>query len=326
MPSTEAEDRPTSDQSQDWLHIAVAVISDSAGNILISERKPDCAYAGQWEFPGGKVEEGETVELALRREISEELGLKVSSARPLIGIRHEYPDRKVWLDTWRVTMWSGEACALEGQRFDWVTPGALDDYPMLAANRPIVRASQLPDRYLVTPACEDEAVWFDGLRSSLEQGISLVRLRQVHLDDAAYGALAREVLSLCREYGAQLMVDRKAVAKSLGTGLHLTAQALGKLQSRPIEGKQWLAASCHNLQELQRAAELGCDFAMLGTVQATASHPVIQPMGWQRFSALVGAAALPVYAIGGLTPGDLPQSWASGGQGIAAIRGLWADR
>ncbi|MGH8562081.1 MAG: 8-oxo-dGTP diphosphatase MutT, partial [Nevskiales bacterium] len=104
------------------LPIAVAVVSDADGRILISERKPDCAYAGQWEFPGGKCEPGETVEAALIRELHEELGIQVESARPLIRLSHRYPDRHVLLDTWRVTAWQGRPEAREGQRFEWVRP------------------------------------------------------------------------------------------------------------------------------------------------------------------------------------------------------------
>ncbi|MGH8459081.1 MAG: NUDIX domain-containing protein, partial [Nevskiales bacterium] len=104
------------------LHIAVGVVSDAGGRVLISQRKPDCAYAGQWEFPGGKCEPAEGVEQALARELHEELGLTVHATRPLIRLRHAYPDRRVLLDTWRVTSWSGTATARENQIFEWVEP------------------------------------------------------------------------------------------------------------------------------------------------------------------------------------------------------------
>lgn len=309
-----------------YLHIAVAVVRDAAGRILISERKKDCVYAGQWEFPGGKVEAAESVTEALARELEEELGVHISAARPLIHLRYAYPDRKVILDTWEATAWRGVPESREGQRYSWVKPEALDDYPMLAANRPIVAAVQLPDQYLITPPLAGEVGGFvSGLRSSLQAGLRLVRLRQPQMSLPEYVALAAQCQAVCSAMGAELLVDRLEAASALGLGLHLPAKDLYRHDKRPLDACAWLAASCHNAEELVLAQAMDCDFVVLGAVQKTATHPAVAPLGWDRFAELARQASLPVYALGGMSLTHTEQAWHAGGQGIAAIRGLWLD-
>lgn len=308
-----------------YLHIAVGVVSDDEGRILISERRQDCVYAGQWEFPGGKLEVGESVEVALVRELEEELGLSIESARPLISLHHVYPDRKVFLDTWKVTAWSGQPESREGQRFAWVSPQALADYPMLEANNPIVRAAQLPAEYLITPDCgEDEQVFMTALEASLAAGVHLVRLRQPSLALDAYAALAVQCQSVCQSFGATLLLDDPGLASRLKTGLHLNSLDLQSFQNPANLRDAYLAASCHDLSDLQRAADIGCDFAVLGPVEMTATHAEAQPIGWDTFAQMAKSALLPVYALGGMKRADIEKSWQSGGQGVAAIRGLWS--
>ena len=87
----------------------------------------------------------------------------------------------------------------------------------------------------------------------------------------------------------------------------------------------WCGASCHDARDLQRAADLGLDYALLAPVQPTATHPEAQSLGWARFAELADRAALPVYALGGLGPADLDTAIQHGAQGVAAIRGLWPD-
>src|SRR5699024_1847962 len=147
--------------------------------------------AGDWEFPGGKVGAGESVYQALVRELAEEVGIRVRTARPLIRVRHDYPERAVLLDTWRVTAVVGHPEALEGQGVRWVPVNELHDWPLMAADGPIVTALRLPDRYLITGASADDTPAFrERLDRCLERGIKLVRLRAAELDDDAYRALA----------------------------------------------------------------------------------------------------------------------------------------
>jgi len=158
--------------------VAVAVIGDDAGRILLTRRAEHLHQGGLWEFPGGKLEPGEDTAQALRREIREELGIKVLAHRPLIQISHAYPDRTVVLDVQRVTAWLGEPGGLEGQPLSWVEPRALSDYPLPAADGHSVAAIRLPDQYLITPAdLSDEGVFLRHLALRLRAGIRLLQLR-----------------------------------------------------------------------------------------------------------------------------------------------------
>jgi 8-oxo-dGTP diphosphatase len=309
--------------SRSPLHVAVAVLRDAQGRILLSRRPQGVHLAGLWEFPGGKLEAGESVAAALLREIHEELGVTILSHRPLIQVRHSYAKKHVLLDVHLVEAWQGVAVGMEGQQVAWLPPERLGDYPMPDADRPIMTALRLPCRYLITPPqVEDESLFLQRLEMSLRQGVRLLQLRLPGLAAAPYAALALQVLALCRAHRAQLMVKHESVARQLGCGLHLTGGELLALKSRSLPSSQLLAASCHNRLQLQHAAAVGVDFATLSPVQTTASHPQAQPLGWQRFASPAREARLPVFALGGMRPEHLQQAWRSGAQGIAAIRGL----
>ena len=125
------------------LHVAVGVLTDANGRILIARRPLELHQGGLWEFPGGKVEPGETLQCALVRELKEELGVTVKATEPLLEIRHDYGDREVFLDVHRVIAWQGEAQGMEGQPLAWTLPAALGDFDFPAANVVIVEKLKL---------------------------------------------------------------------------------------------------------------------------------------------------------------------------------------
>ncbi|MBU1190714.1 MAG: Nudix family hydrolase [Gammaproteobacteria bacterium] len=305
------------------VHVAAAVITNAQGEVLISLRHAQLHQGGLWEFPGGKVEPGEEVYAALARELHEELGVTVQAARPLIRIPHAYPDKQVLLDVWQVTIFSGTPHGREGQPIRWVAPDKLVDFAFPAANQPIVTAARLPDRYLITP--EPDVDFLDQLKRAFQSGIRLVQLRAKSLDTAAYRDLARNVCELAHAQGARVLLNADpAVVLDVGAdGVHLTTARLAALSQRPLPTDHWVAASCHNAAELRQATAIGCDFAVLGPVQSTASHPGASYLGWEGFQVLADNAVLPVYALGGMQPPDQTRAWGAGAQGIAAIRSLW---
>ncbi len=122
------------------IHVAAAVIRDASGRVLIARRPPGRPLAGSWEFPGGKVADGETVRDALARELREEIGIEVRAAEPLMCYRHAYPERVVVLDVWTVGEYAGEPRALEGQALRWESLDRLMSSGLLEADRPIVEA------------------------------------------------------------------------------------------------------------------------------------------------------------------------------------------
>lgn len=120
------------------IHVVAAVIADDARRVLVTQRTAGRWLAGQWEFPGGKVEAGEPEDAALRRELQEELGVQVASARPAFALTHEYAERHVHLSIWMVDDYAGVPRGLEGQPLRWEHPAALRGLPLLPADLPIV--------------------------------------------------------------------------------------------------------------------------------------------------------------------------------------------
>ncbi|MBS7663797.1 Nudix family hydrolase [Pseudomonas lalucatii] len=308
------------------VHVAAAVIRAADGRVLIAKRPDDKHQGGLWEFPGGKVEAGEAVPTALARELEEELGICPTAARPLIQVRHDYPDKQVLLDVWEVSAFSGEPHGAEGQPLAWVAPRQLGDYEFPAANRPIVAAARLPERYLITPDGLAAPTLLRGVQAALADGIRLLQLRAPAMFDAQYRDLAVDVQGLCAGR-AQLML--KGPLEWLGdfpaAGWHLTSAQLRQLAAagRPLPAQRWLAASCHGAEELALAAQLGVDFVTLSPLQATASHPGAQPLGWARARELLQGFDRPAYLLGGVGPADVERAWQVGAQGVAGIRAFW---
>ena len=124
------------------LEVVAGALFDASGRVLIAQRPPGKMLAGRWEFPGGKLHDGEVAYDGLVRELREELGVEVQSAERLVRYQHEYPGRVVWLDMWVVGAWSGEPQGLDGQALKWVEVARLHEEDILEADAPIVAALQ----------------------------------------------------------------------------------------------------------------------------------------------------------------------------------------
>ncbi|MEN8259749.1 MAG: Nudix family hydrolase [Pseudomonadota bacterium] len=320
---------PVKFAAQQTLHVAVGVIVSRQSEVLISRRHADVHQGELWEFPGGKVECGESVEETLRRELFEELAITVESARPLIKVRHTYSDAKVLLDVWRVDSFSGQAEGLEGQPIKWVSVDSLANYRFPEANLPILTAARLPEVYAILDydSVKDEAEFSLWLERVLRLGVRLVQLRAKSLSSTAYEALSRKVCRRCEPEKVKVLLNSTPeVAIKVGAaGVHLTSKRLLSLQKRPLGSRFWVAASCHTREELRHAQKIGVDFAVLGPVMATKSHPGADTLGWDRFEGLVSEVSFPVYALGGLWREQVDCVRRRGGQGIAGIRAFFAD-
>ncbi|MFN3581866.1 MAG: NUDIX domain-containing protein [Pseudomonas sp.] len=338
------------------IHVMAAVIRRADGCILIAKRPDHAHQGGLWEFPGGKLETDEPRFDGLARELLEELGIRITQARPLIDIRHDYPDKSIRLDVWTVSEFSGEARGAEGQQVRWVAPQDLGRYEFPAANRPIVLAATLPERYLITPDDTDIDKLIAGLDIAGALGMRMVQLRQTGLSQSEYDQLAARLMAQFGTSFVWMLKGEQPPRKD--AGWHLTARQLRLLhdagwskgtpfaagpplpqnteppQTRwerspdreGFKGAAWdglLAASCHDAQELQMANEIGADFVTLSPVLPTQSHPGAPHLGWARAAELIALANMPVYLLGGLNSNDLERAQKIGAQGIAAISGLW---
>lgn len=308
------------------LEVAVAVLIRPDGTFLLARRPPGKPYAGYWEFPGGKVEPGEAVTQALAREMAEELGIQVERSHPWITRVFRYPHATVRLHFHRVLGWRGEPHPHEGQQLSWQPPDRVETAPLLPANDPVLRALRLPPLLGITHAAElGVEPFLARLEAALERGLRLVQVREKEMEPERLLAFAREVVVRARRYGARVVVNAEPeLARQAGAdGVHLTADRLARLQRRPE--LELCGASCHRRDELERAAALELDYALLGPVAPTLSHPGAPALGWPAFADTARGLPLPVYALGGLTPADLEPAWQHGAHGIAMVRGAWRD-
>ncbi|MDA0275367.1 MAG: Nudix family hydrolase [Proteobacteria bacterium] len=298
------------------VEVAAAVIERADGSFLLAQRPAGKVFAGWWEFPGGKVEAGEPAAAALARELHEEIGIEVVKAYPWVSRVHVYEHAVVMLHFYRVVEWRGEPHAREGQALAWQRLGEPVLEPMLPANGPVLASLALPLEYAITDA---ESLGLEGMLAyaelRLQQGLRMIQVRDKALPERDF--LIRELMERAGKHGARVLVNSGPAAD----GIHYTAAQLMTLKSRPLQALS--GASCHTVQELGRAMAIGLDFAVLGPVRATATHPGAKTLGWEGFARIAANASIPVYAIGGLTREDLDSAREAGGHGLAMIRGSW---
>lgn len=306
------------------VEVAAAVLQRPDGSFLLAQRPADKIWAGYWEFPGGKLEAGETPEHALKRELHEELGITVQQAYPWITRIFTYPHATVRLNFFRVTGWSGELHPHEGQQFAWQQFPDISVAPLLPANAPVLRALSLPPLYAISNVAElGEETFLARLQQQLQVGLRLVQLREKQLSREQLRVLAQRMQPLLQAAGAKLLLNADiALAQDIGAdGVQLNAAQLANLTRRPE--LPWCGASCHSREELLRAEALGCDFALLSPVLPTPSHPGAPHLGWEKFQSMAAGLSLPVYALGGLTTADMETAWRHGAHGIALLRQAW---
>lgn len=303
--------------------VAVAVFIKPDGSFLLASRPEGKPYPGYWEFPGGKVEPSETVLQAMKRELMEELNVAITKATPWISFIMVYTHATVRLNCWRVREWQGEMRGLEGQQFQWQRLNALTVAPTLPGCVPIFRALSLPQIYAITNAGEMGIDgYLDGLEGALEKGLKLIQVREKKMPPQMRAQFAKQVVIRAHALGAKVLVNSDIeLAHEIGAdGIHLTALQLNHCATRPDFAI--VGASTHTRGEIVRAAELKLDFAVLGAVKPTRTHPDQTPLGWEKFAALVEAAPLPVYALGGLLADDLAEAMTHAAHGVALQRGL----
>lgn len=313
------------------VQVVAGVITDARDRILLARRTAGRDLAGLWEFPGGKVDPGETPEQALIRELREELGIDACIGEPVIAVPQQYPHKRLRLDVRRIASWSGAIKGLEGQALVWVPPHKLTSYAMPDADRPVVAALREPEHYLITPEPDgDDSAWLSLLSTAIDAGVRRVQLRARNTaaeQPERWLRLVTAAVAHARARDVQVLINGDiALASSLGVGVHLRASQLQVLHARPLQMLTPVFASCHTADDLRAAQTIGCDAVVLGPVLCTASHPDEPGIGWEAFSRMREQVALPIYAIGGMTRDDVRHARDHGAQGVASIRGLWPVR
>jgi 8-oxo-dGTP diphosphatase len=306
------------------VEVAAAVITGPDGRFLLGQRPAGKVYAGYWEFPGGKIELGEAPLAALKRELREELGIELERAYPWLTRDYDYAHAAVRLHFFRVVRWTGVLHGRESQRFTWQFPDAISVDPLLPANAPILRALRLPPVYAISNAAElGEREFLKRLERALAGGLKLLQVREKAMSAGALLRFAARVVQAGHAHGARVLVngDAQLAQRAGADGVHLTSAQLTQFDRRPA--LPLVGASCHDAGELARASELGVDFAVLGPVLPTPSHPGATGMGWDALAEFLRDGHLPAYALGGLHAADLERAWDCGAHGISMMRGAW---
>lgn len=316
MPSTAVEMIP----------VAVGILEDAEGRILVARRPEHKHQGGKWEFPGGKIDSNESMPAALARELHEELGISLRAASPMLRTRHSYPDKNVLMDVWRVTDFNGTPQGREGQPIRWVQRHELERLDLPAADVPIVQALNLPAFYLITDSHRyGQSAMLGLIERALQAGARLLQVREPHMKHDEYAEFARQVCTLAHAHNARVLLnaDPDLVSECGADGVQLSSRRLMATSARPLPLPYLVAASCHNHAELARAAALGANFSLLSPVLPTTSHPDTPALGWREFARLRLLSDIPVYALGGMQTQHLREARAQGAQGLAMIGGIW---
>jgi 8-oxo-dGTP diphosphatase len=225
-----------------------------------------------------------------------------------------------------VTGWDGEiggVMPLEHSAVDWLACGEPAKVaPILPANAPILKALALPTRMAITMAeIEGTERQLERLEEALANGLRLVQVRERSWPIANRLWFAEAVTRVAHDHGALVLINNDVdIARRVGAdGLHLPAAALAACTQRPDFA--WVGASCHNAAEIVRAGELELDYALLGPVLPTPTHPEAAGLGWSRFADLIAGTAIPVFALGGMKNDLLTDAQGVGAHGIALMRG-----
>ncbi len=300
------------------IDVAIGVVRDKTGRILIAKRKEGVHQGGLWEFPGGKFEPIENAQQALKRELYEELNIRIKESTPLININFNYPEHHVRLHVREVCSFEGEPVGQEGQECLWVAGQELGKYEFPEANKAILSAINLGRHYAIIGGNDVQQVLRE-LDCVSQQGVELVQIRVKGLCELEAEGMQVAARVKCNELGVKYLINSQMREKrSLDGGVHLASCDLMSLKQRP-ESAGLVAASCHSLQELQRAEQLGLDFVVLAPVMETATHPKAKVLGWRQFTQLVAKVNMPVFALGGVRKQDYQMAVACGAQGISGI-------
>ncbi len=312
------------------IDVAVGVVEkQQAGvrRVLLAWREASLHQGNRHEFPGGKVEAGETPRQALARELHEELGITVTAAQAVRCIEHAYLEKNVRLHVFWVTAWQGDLVGQQGQALCWVPVGQLSQYRLPDANAPIVRLAQLPHHYCISPSPHQDPWvtprWPVGAWVYLRQPQASCEKQWADIQALA---TQRPDLHWVAPFGLRDHVDffhLQAVVR----GFHLTqAELMAQTHLARPEPSLCFFAACHDRASLQQAERLGVDAVTLGPVRATPTHPHARGQGWAWLASLTAQVCVPVYALGGVGPDDLAQAQRHGAWGVAGIRAFAAPQ
>lgn len=290
--------------------VAIAILIHR-GKILVGWRGEEQHQGGKHEFPGGKVEQGETPEEACRREIYEEVGIGLKDWHQFDYIHHEYDDIIVNLHLFHSYV-PDELLNLIHQPWAWYTREQLLHLNFPKANKYIIKRLYWPHLIKIsntlTPVDNSDALLYWRIEDESEQQY----IEQLTALDE--GQLSNLIINV--DVWQQLSPELKKQIKTV----HLKQSQLMNLHKGDLAVGLRHIAACHDAVSLKQAEQIGCDAIFISPVQTTATHPEAVALGWERFADLAQNSQIPVFALGGLYPNDLTIAQQHGAYGLAGIR------
>lgn len=290
--------------------VAIAILLHKS-KVLVGWRQANQHQGNKHEFPGGKIEEGETPEQACRREVYEEVGIGLKEWHQFDVIRHEYDDIIVTLHLLHAYV-PDELLSLIHQPWSWFSRDQLTDLNFPKANSTIL----------------ERLIWSHLIKISdqvdeLPKTNSQMYLR---IETKDIERLQQQLIKLSEQQLLKLIVNVD-VWQQLNTVLqekiktvHLKQSQLMQLKKGDLVVAKRYIAACHDAVSVQHAHQIGCDAIFLSPVNPTATHPNSKVLGWDGFAALAQKSDIPVFALGGVAPADLEQAQKHNAYGLAGIR------
>lgn len=290
--------------------VAIAILLHKS-KVLVGWRQANQHQGNKHEFPGGKIEEGETPEQACRREVYEEVGIGLKEWHQFDVIRHEYEDIIVTLHLLHAYV-PDELLNLIHQPWSWFSRDQLADLNFPKANSTII----------------ERLIWSHLIKISdqvdeLPKTNSQMYLR---IETKDIERLQQQLIKLSEQQLLKLIVNVD-VWQQLNTVLqekiktvHLKQSQLMQLKKGDLVVAKRYIAACHDAVSVQHAHQIGCDAIFLSPVNPTATHPNSKVLGWDGFAALAQKSDIPVFALGGVAPADLEQAQKHNAYGLAGIR------
>lgn len=290
--------------------VAIAILIHR-GKILVGWREEQQHQGGKHEFPGGKVEQGETPEEACRREIYEEVGIGLKDWHQFDYIHHEYDDIIVNLHLFHSYV-PDELLNLIHQPWAWYTREQLLHLNFPKANKNIIKRLYWPHLIKISNTLSMVKSSDALLYWRIEEDPSEQYIEQLTaLDEGQRSNLIVNV-DIWQQLSPELQKQIKTV--------HLKQSQLMNLHKGNLTvGVRYIAA-CHDAVSLKQAQQIGCDAVFISPVKSTTTHPEAVALGWERFSDLAQNSQIPVFALGGVHPDDLATAQQHGAYGLAGIR------
>ena len=306
------------------VHVSVAVLINADHQVLLGQRPPLKSWEGWWEFPGGKIEKGETSVDALYREIYEEIGVKIIQFKKWVTRRYSYGGNDITLHFFKVYKWEGEVTSKENQKLVWTYLQKPNVSPILPANLFVQKAFDLPKYYAITNLSEtSKIIFFNQLKNKISNGLKMIQVREKNISFDEFKIFSKEVIKICKPKGVKVIInsDVNLAYEIKADGVHLTSKDLVSMKTKPKN--LIVSASCHNPKEIDIAEKLNINFLVLSAVRKTLSHPDMKPIGWDKFQKIVNKVNIPIYALGGLGVNDYQVALENGAIGIASQRSIW---